>query len=75
VKIVKVLSIKQIGHLFDKRSFLGRVVLLCDVKIVKVLSIKQVGCLFDKRCLLGGVVLLCCENCKSALNQTDWASV
>ena len=47
--IVKVLPIKQIVLLFDKRSLLGSVVLLCDVKIVKVLSIKQVGCLFEEQ--------------------------
>ena len=59
MKILKVLSFKQIGHQFVKRSLLGSVVLLCDVKIVKVLSIKQVGRLIDKRSLLGRVVLLC----------------
>ena len=58
MKFVKVLSIKQVGCLFDKRYLLGGVVLLRDVKIVKVLSINQVGCLFDKRCLLGSVGLL-----------------
>ena len=48
MKIVKVFSIKQIGHQFVKRSLLGSVVLLCDVKIVKVLSIKQMGRLIEK---------------------------
>ena len=58
MKIVKVLSIKQIGCPFDKRFLLGGVGLLCDVKIVKVLSIEQIACLFDKSRLLGGVGLL-----------------
>ena len=56
MKILKVLSIKQVGCLFDKRCLLDGVVLLCDVKIVKVLLIKQIGRLFDKRSLLGSVV-------------------
>ena len=43
MKILKVLSIKQVRCLFDKRCLLGGVVILCDVKIVKVLSIKQLN--------------------------------